>query len=156
MMELDVLIEKLNRKILSTDSGFEKLDIKDLTPAEHSLLEKYKPGISLIIYGSLAPGRSNHSEVEHIKGEWRKGIVKGKLLKLGWGAAEGYLAFQHTQTDEQKNIEAFVLFSEEFINNWPRLDEFEGDDYRRILARYELDNGATGIGNIYAINPVLQ
>jgi hypothetical protein len=32
------------------------------------------------------------------------------------------------------------------------LDDFEGDGYRRILAKYELDNGETGVGYIYAIN----
>lgn len=151
-MDLDFLIEKLNVKIVSAGYGFEKLNIQDLTPAERALLKTYRPGQSLIIYGTLAPGRSNHSEVQHIKGEWKKGIVKGKLLAVG----EGYLAFQHTQTGEEQDIEAFVLFSEEWMDNWPRLDEFEGEDYRRILAKYELNSGEIGIGNIYAVNSGVQ
>lgn len=150
-MGLDTLIEKLNDKILSTGSGFEKLDIQGMTPAEQSLLKTYRPDTSLIIYGTLAPNRSNHAEVQNIKGEWKKGIVKGKLLNV----SDGYVAFKHTQTGEQESIEAFVLFSEELNDNWSRLDEFEGDDYRRILAKYELNNGEIGIGNIYAINPTV-
>jgi len=31
---------------------------------------------ALIIYGSLAPGESNHSVMDAIKGEWRKAIIK--------------------------------------------------------------------------------
>ncbi len=69
--------------------------------------------------------------------------------------SDGYVAFKHTQTGEQESIEAFVLFSEELNDNWSRLDEFEGDDYRRILAKYELNNGEIGIGNVYAINPTV-
>lgn len=145
-MDLDFLIEKLNAKIVAAGHGFEKLNIQDLDPAEQALVKKYRPDTSLIIYGTLAPGRSNHSEVENIKGEWKKGMVKGKLLTVG----DGYVAFQHAQTGEEENIEAFVLFSEEWMDNWCCLDEFEGEDYLRILAKYELNNGEIGIGNIYA------
>lgn len=56
--------------------------------------------------------------------------------------------------EEQGNIEAYMLFSDELVDNWAYLDEFEGDQYRRILAKFELDNGAVGVGNIYAINNV--
>jgi hypothetical protein len=64
----------------------------------------------------------------------------------------GYYGFKHSSLDEQENIEAFILFSDELVNNWTYLDEFEGDGYRRILAKFELENGEVGVGNIYAIN----
>lgn len=32
------------------------------------------------------------------------------------------------------------------------LDEFEGSGYKRILAKFELNNGEVGVGNIYALN----
>ncbi len=32
------------------------------------------------------------------------------------------------------------------------MDDFEGEEYRRLLAKYELQNGQIGIGNIYAIH----
>src|SRR5690349_9810668 len=110
-MDLDLLIEKLNVMIVSAGPGFEKLDVQVLTAEEQALLKKYRPNKSLIIYGTLAPNRSNHSEVQHIRGVWQKGVVKGKLLTVG----EGYLAFQHTGKDEGQNIEAFVLSSEEWM-----------------------------------------
>ncbi|HEX5150289.1 MAG TPA: hypothetical protein VFW07_02510 [Parafilimonas sp.] len=64
----------------------------------------------------------------------------------------GYYAFKHAGTTEQEEIKAFVLTSDELISNWQFLDEFEGSGYRRILARYKLDNGEIGVGYIYSVN----
>jgi gamma-glutamylcyclotransferase (GGCT)/AIG2-like uncharacterized protein YtfP len=106
---------------------------------------------TLIIYGSLAPNAPNHSVVEHIKGEWEQGVVRGKLMKEGWGADMGYLGFKPCSIEEQDEIPVFVLFSEELPENWAYLDDFEGEEYKRILVQYELKNGQVGVGNIYAI-----
>ncbi|MBX7060815.1 MAG: gamma-glutamylcyclotransferase [Pyrinomonadaceae bacterium] len=154
-MDFDIIIEKLNEKISSRD-GFEKIDIEKLSETEQSFIEKYNPNNTLIIYGTLAPGRPNHFKIEHIKGVWKTGVLKGKLVNEGWGSDLGYFGFRHTKTDEQENIEAFVLFSNDLIDNWAYLDEFEGEGYRRLLAKYELDNGEIGIGNIYAINQAVD
>ncbi|PSR57443.1 gamma-glutamylcyclotransferase [Adhaeribacter arboris] len=123
-----------------------------MTEEEKELLQTYKPEKSLIIYGSLAPNKPNHAVVEHIKGEWKKGIVRGKLENVGWGAALGYLGFKHCRKKDQQKISMFALISDELVSNWQMLDEFEGDEYRRILAKYELDTGEIGVGYIYAIN----
>lgn len=151
-MELDIIIENLNNKMLSIGVSLDKLDYKELTEVEKTLIEKYRPEKSIIIYGTLAPNRPNHSKIAHIKGKWLRGIVKGKLVNEGWGAELGYFGFKHSHIDEQENIEAYILFSDQLVDNWSYLDEFEGDGYRRIIAKYELDNGDVGIGNIYAIN----
>ncbi|RTL56091.1 MAG: gamma-glutamylcyclotransferase [Sphingobacteriales bacterium] len=151
-MDLDKIIKELNKKITSNGVSVDKLDSKDLTEAEKDFIEKFKPGQSIILYGTLAPGKPNHSKIEHIKGEWLKGIVKGKLVKEGWGAELGYYGFKHSNVDEQVNIEAYILFSNELVDHWSYLDEFEGDGYQRILAKFELENGEVGVGNIYAIN----
>jgi hypothetical protein len=50
------------------------------------------------------------------------------------------------------HIEAYILFSDELVDNWANLDAFEGAEYQRILAPFELENGKVGVGNIYAIN----
>lgn len=151
-MELDAIIKDINRKMALQGLSFDKLDHNDLTETERAFIGKYKPDKSIIIYGTLAPNRPNHSRIEHIKGKWLKGIVKGKLVNQGWGAELGYFGFKHSQADEQENIEAYVLFSEELANYWAYLDEFEGDEYQRILAKFELENGEVGVGNIYAIS----
>ena len=153
-MEIDELITDLNKIITSQGKGVDKIDKEDLTVAEEQFLNEYEPQQSIIIYGTLAPNRPNHSKIEHINGKWIKGVVKGKLVKEGWGAELGYYGFKHSSIIEQESIEAFILFSDELVNNWTYLDEFEGDGYRRILAKFELENGEVGVGNIYAINDI--
>jgi len=151
-MEIDTIIKDLNKKITSEGVSIEKLGHEVFSEVEAAFLNQYKPQQSIIIYGTLAPNRPNHSKIEHINGKWTKGVIKGKLVKEGWGAEMGYFGFKHSSLDEQENIEAYVLFSDELAENWSYLDEFEGDGYKRILAKYELDNGEVGVGNIYAIN----
>lgn len=107
---------------------------------------------ALIIYGSLAPGESNHSVMDPIKGDWRKAIIKGKLEEGGWGTSLGYNGFIAVNEKEAQNIKAYVLFSEDLPLHWDYLDEFEGDGYTRIQTHYELENGQTGIWFIYALN----
>ncbi|ADB39257.1 gamma-glutamylcyclotransferase family protein [Spirosoma linguale] len=107
---------------------------------------------SFITYGTLAPGRPNHFMVEHIRGTWKKGIIRGKLANKGWGAELGYYGFTPVNVSEQEEIEVFVLLSDELAENWERLDAFEGAGYRRIAVQYELNTGETGVGYLYAIN----
>jgi gamma-glutamylcyclotransferase (GGCT)/AIG2-like uncharacterized protein YtfP len=107
---------------------------------------------TLIIYGSLAPNAPNHRVVAHIKGQWLKGNVMGTLKNMGWGADFGYLGFKLADINQSKNIPVHVLISEELPNNWAYLDDFEGDGYKRIACPYQLANGDTGVGYIYAIN----
>ncbi|MFK7946547.1 MAG: hypothetical protein AB8G11_03070 [Saprospiraceae bacterium] len=45
-----------------------------LTKEEQRLIDKYSPKDILVVYGSLAPNESNFSVVEHIKGQWKKGL----------------------------------------------------------------------------------
>lgn len=115
-------------------------------------LNKNSPEKTLIIYGTLAPDAPNHHVISHIRGRWARGIVRGKLVQQGWGADLGYFGFRHAPAEEQVEIPAFVLFSEELEANWAFLDEFEGDGYRRVFAEFELENGEVGTGFIYAIN----
>jgi gamma-glutamylcyclotransferase (GGCT)/AIG2-like uncharacterized protein YtfP len=145
---MDKIIPQLNEKLPS---------IAFLTAEENAFLETYSPETALIIYGTLAPNAPNHHIVEHINGSWQQGIVRGKLRQYGWGADLGYFAFQHTPEGEAATaIKAHVLLSKELPANWAYLDEFEGEGYKRILAKYELDNGQIGVGFIYAMNETAE
>jgi len=150
-MDIDKIIEGLNnRDITCISSG--NFQNNDLSEVEKTFIKTYNPERSFIVYGTLAPDAPNHSVVEHIKGNWQPGIVRGSLENKGWGADMGYYGFMHTSIEEQKEIKVFVLFSDELVANWQMLDDFEGTGYKRILAKYELANGQIGVGNIYAIN----
>lgn len=150
--ELDTIIETLNKKDNIANITTSESEETILTEEEKALIKTYQPEKVLIVYGTLAPGRQNHYVVENIKGQWRSGIIRGKLKDAGWGANLGYKAFHPTSKEEQEEIKAFVLFSGELMANWKMLDEFEGPGYKRIIAKYELDNGETGVGYVYANN----
>jgi len=151
-MELDTIIESINKKQQTLKPEAIRLEGLHLTKTEKSFIQKYKPEKVFIVYGTLAPGRPNYSVIEHIKGQWQQGIIRGKLVREGWGAELGYNAFKHVSTDEQEEINVFVLTSDQLVANWQFLDEFEGSGYGRILAKFELENGEEGIGYIYAVN----
>ena len=150
-MEIEKIIEDLNSKKGISDIGSNNFQDTNFTDVEINFIMSYSPHKSLIIYGSLAPNAPNHSVVEHIKGNWEKGIIRGSIEMKGWGADLGYYGFRHTRENQQE-IKVFVLFSHELVANWKMLDDFEGNGYRRILTKYELENGQTGAGYIYAIN----
>ncbi|MFK7946548.1 MAG: gamma-glutamylcyclotransferase [Saprospiraceae bacterium] len=80
-----------------------------------------------------------------------KGIVKGKLYKIGWGANLGYYGFKHVPIEEQEEIPAHILFSNQLTKNWQMLDDFEGEEYQRVLIDFELENGEFGIGYFYKL-----
>lgn len=151
-MNIDKIIEGLNKKKNITNIGSANFQDTDLTEVEKAFIKTYNPEKSFIVYGTLAPNAPNHSVVEHINGNWQQGTIRGGLEKKGWGADLGYHGFTPTNNKEQKEIKVFVLSSDDLVANWQMLDEFEGKGYKRILAKYELANGHIGVGNIYAIN----
>ena len=151
-ISMNRIIDGLNKKKNISGMVLENLEAWGLTEVEKNFIRTYKPEKSLVVYGTLAPNQSNHWVVEHIKGKWKKAIVRGSLEKKGWGANLGYYGFRHTSIKEQTEIDAFVLVSDELVAHWQRIDDFEGDENKRLLARYELDSGEIGVGYIYAIN----
>ncbi len=148
-MEMNKIIDELNKKNVAQKFG---IDDTNLNPVEQDFLKTYQPEKNLIVYGTLAPNCPNHSIIEHIKGIWRKGHVRGKLDNGGWGAELGFLGFKPSFQEPKDTIIVHVLCSDDLASNWTFLDEFEGNEYKRILAKFELENGEIGIGNIYALN----
>lgn len=103
----------------------------------------------LFAYGSLAPGRPNEHILAAVPGTWEPASVTGRLREEGWGAA---LGFPGLDLDAQgETIEGFVFSSEQLAEHWARLDAFEGDAYRRILADVRLGNGQTVQAHLYAL-----
>jgi gamma-glutamylcyclotransferase (GGCT)/AIG2-like uncharacterized protein YtfP len=147
-MDLNKIIEGLNNKNYSTS----RKDDSDLSDEEKFVISKYQPQNIFIVYGTLGPDRPNHHKIEHIRGRWSKATIKGKLEAKGWGADLGFYGYvKASLKEEQQEIEAFILYSDELTMNWKFLDDFEGDEYERILAEFKLENGETGVGNIYAL-----
>lgn len=93
----------------------------------------------LAVYGSLAPGQSNHHQLAGLEGTWRAGTVTGTLADNGWGAALGYPAL--TLDSEGTAIPVQLFESADLPAHWSRLDAFEGADYRRAVAQVTTATG---------------
>ncbi|MEE9380783.1 MAG: gamma-glutamylcyclotransferase [Hyphomonadaceae bacterium] len=104
---------------------------------------------ALFVYGSLAPGKKNAHFMDSLNGTWQRASVRGCLHEQGWAAAQGYPGL--VPDPEGDKIQGHVLVSEDLAEHWPRLDAFEGQDYRRILIQARLENGDTICVQAYSI-----
>ena len=84
----------------------------------------------LATYGSLAPGRPNHHQLDGLAGRWFGGHVRGTLVNAGWGAGLGYPAL--VLDPDAAPVEVQVFESADLPAHWSRLDQFEGSGYRRV------------------------
>lgn len=114
------------------------------------------PPEQLFVYGTLAPNRSNHHIMTPIvNGEWTPASVHGHLIADGgWGSALGFPALIPTTSPDElgKLVEGFVFSSDDLVNHWQRLDEFEGESYQRIEIIATLENGEQVTAFVYALD----
>jgi gamma-glutamylcyclotransferase (GGCT)/AIG2-like uncharacterized protein YtfP len=103
----------------------------------------------LFVYGTLAPGRPNEHVLSGVRGTWQQGSVRGHLVQDGWGAEQG---FPGIVVDESANLVAgYLLTSEALDREWDRLDQFEGSQYQRVLAKVQLDGGQVVEAYVYQL-----
>lgn len=118
-------------------------------PLERELEQRFGVSHRLAVYGSLAPGELNHDVLADLPGSWQDGIVTGMLHTTGWGAAAGFPALRWRAGGPPVPARLFV--SDALPDHWPRLDEFEGAGYRRILVPvHDPDGVLTAVANLYA------
>ncbi|HEX3833050.1 MAG TPA: gamma-glutamylcyclotransferase [Solirubrobacteraceae bacterium] len=97
------------------------------------------PEIRLATYGTLAPGRQNHHQLDGLPGRWLTGHVHGTLNQAGWGAKLGYPGL--TLDPGGSPVEVYVFESSALPRHWDRLDAFEGPGYVRIAAEVSTAEG---------------
>jgi len=93
----------------------------------------------LATYGSLAPGRPNHHQLDGLEGRWLTGHVNGMLLDAGWGAGLGYPAL--ILDPDGSPIDVHVFESIGLPAHWARLDAFEGPGYQRVTTTVRTSTG---------------
>jgi gamma-glutamylcyclotransferase (GGCT)/AIG2-like uncharacterized protein YtfP len=93
----------------------------------------------LATYGSLAPGRPNHHQLDGVQGRWFTGHVNGVLIQAGWGAGLGYPAL--VVDPDGSDIRVDVFESVELPAHWERLDAFEGPGYQRVVTIVRTSTG---------------
>ena len=84
-------------------------------------------------YGTLAPGRANHRQLQGLKGRWQEGTVRGRLVEAGWGEALGFPGLVLDPLGPPVGVHLFE--SPDLPDHWSRLDAFEGIGYRRVVTR---------------------
>ena len=103
----------------------------------------------LATYGTLAPGRVNHDRLADLEGVWRQGTVRGRLVEAGWGAKLGFPGLILDPSGQDLEVQVFE--SADLPDHWPRLDAFEGEGYRRVVAQVRTADGELA-ASIYVID----
>ncbi len=103
----------------------------------------------LFIYGSLQPGGPNEHVLAAISGKWAPAVIKGNLVERGWGASMGYPGLVVDETGN--HVHGHVLSSLNLGAMWDYLDEFEGEEYERIVSSVTLLSGERVQAHVYAL-----
>ncbi len=121
------------------------------TKLEEDLERLFAPSRRLAVYGSLAPGESNHGQLDGLSGSWVDGIVRGELHDGGWGARLGYPAMRWDPAGSE-TVDVKLFISDGLPGRWPRLDAFEGDGYQRMLVPVcEGSRWLVAVANLYEL-----
>ncbi len=104
---------------------------------------------NLFVYGTLAPGRPNEHVLTALGGIWQPATVKGHLKPQGWGAEMGYPGLVLDESGEE--IKGFIFSSDHLGEHWDVLDDFEGEQYRRVLTEVHRSDGSSTEAHIYVL-----
>lgn len=96
------------------------------------------------------PEHTNSRLLEEVGGTWQAASVRGILASRGWGAAEGYPGLILDENGPE--VPGFVFNSEQLAQHWERFDEFEGDDYERVVTVAKLDDERTIETYVYVLS----
>lgn len=88
------------------------------------------PDRALAVYGTLAPGQSNHTVVAGIDARWVEATIRGHRFTARWRDTPGYPGFRPDRNGPV--VPVLILVADELPDHWDRLDEFEGPGYRRV------------------------
>lgn len=88
------------------------------------------PQRALAVYGTLAPGESNHHVVASIDGQWVEASIRGHRFTARWRDTPGYPGFR--PDPDGPLVPALILVADDLSEHWDRLDAFEGPGYTRV------------------------
>jgi gamma-glutamylcyclotransferase (GGCT)/AIG2-like uncharacterized protein YtfP len=100
------------------------------------------------VYGTLAPGRTNHGMLAPLNGVWTDGSIAGYRIDAGWGATHGFPGVRLDPDGAEIAVQVFA--SGDLPAHWERLDAFEGAEYERVLVEVRHAEGVL-LANIYVI-----
>ena len=84
------------------------------------------------------PNCPNGYVLENVVGKFVPATVRGYLKDAGWSAGMGYPGIKLNENGD--TIHGYLFYSDNLINHWDNLDEFEGVEFQReavIVERYD-------------------
>jgi gamma-glutamylcyclotransferase (GGCT)/AIG2-like uncharacterized protein YtfP len=114
-----------------------------VVPVQLTLLDLLldRPSRKLVVYGTLAPGQSNHGILGALSGRWENCTMLGFLVTTNCLRA-------FTWSPSGTEVPAHLFTSSQLPDSWKRIDEFEGESYARRLIPVSTETGIT-ISNVY-------
>jgi hypothetical protein len=100
------------------------------------------PETKLVVYGSLAPGGANAFMLSGLVGEWYRCAIRGRL-----GIHRGFKAFRYDPQGPEH--QAWLFMSADLPRIIPDLDDFEGEEYERIIIPVKV-NDRIVMAQVYA------
>lgn len=98
----------------------------------------------LCVYGTLRTGEENHHLMMPLEGQWHDVTYPGYFSPPD----DSYDYPRVAWTPAGDNNPAQLVISDKLPTHWPDLDEFEGEDYCRLLTTVESAAGSW-VANIY-------
>ena len=108
----------------------------------------------LLVYGTLAPGESNHYMMKDIPGVWKTAYFKGIVLKKDWGKWNGYPGI--ILDSEADEIKGHVFTSKDLKKHCNSVDEFKVRDYSRVKTSAKLEDGSEINAFIYELKESMR
>ncbi len=103
----------------------------------------------LFVYGTLGLDRPNEHVLSAIGGTWEEASVNGYLKSQGWGAEIGYPGI--VLDDKGDEIKGYIFRSDNLDYYWDELDDFEGEEYLRVLTTIKTKDNISVEAYIYTL-----
>ena len=84
-----------------------------------------------------------------IGGTWQEASVKGYLKAEGWGSKMGFPGIILNESGDA--IAGHIFHSESLDEHWTVLDEFEGEEYQRVMTEARTKGVSTVPVYIYVL-----
>lgn len=105
---------------------------------------------TLFVYGTLKPGFPNNHILKAFGGNFFKATLLGFQFDKVWEKKTGYPGL--IKSDSNSKVEGFLFVSENLIDNWKVLDDFETKAYSRKIVSVLLEDNRKVDGFVYVIN----